>query len=295
MGFLDGLKKFGLGALEDEELYEDPKKKVAKKEEVKKAPVVFNEETLLFDKKYVCPICEAQFNVKTLRSGKVRMKSQDVDLRPVYSEMDPSKYEIVTCPECGYSVLTKYFGALTKFQKDEVKAKIGANYKKQEFGQTTYSYEEARMRYELAIATAMVKKSKNSEKAYLCLKMAWLVRGETEHLDPAAPDYAEKKKANEAEEKELLKKALDGFVIARQSETQIAGMDETTTDYLMAAIAMEVGEFDLSTRMISNIISSRVANSRIKEKANDLKEMVAEAKKKAEAAAPAAPAPETNS
>ena len=35
MGFLDGLKKFGLSALEDEELYEDPKKKVAQKEEVK--------------------------------------------------------------------------------------------------------------------------------------------------------------------------------------------------------------------------------------------------------------------
>lgn len=295
MGFLDGLKKFGLGALEDEELYEDPKKKVVKEQEVKKAPVVFNEETLLFDKKYTCPICEAQFNVRTLRSGKVRMKSQDVDLRPVYNEMDPSKYEIVTCPECGYSVLAKYFGALTKFQKDEVKSKIGANFKKQEFGTVTYTYAEARMRYELAIATAMVKKAKNSEKAYLCLKMAWLIRGETEHLDPSAPDYEEKKKANEAEEKELLKKALDGFVIARQSETQIAGMDETTTDYLMAAVGMEVGEFDLANRMISNIISSRVANSRIKEKAKDLKEMVAEAKKKAEAEAPAAdaaPAPE---
>lgn len=288
MGFLDGLKKFGLGALEDEELYEDPKKKVAaKKEEPKKAPVVINEETLLFDKGYTCPICEAKFNVKTLRSGKVRMKSQDVDLRPVYDEMDPSKYEIVTCPECGYSVMARYFGNLTKFQIDEVKSKISANYKKQQFSETTYTYEEARMRYELAIATAMVKKSKNSEKAYLCLKMAWLIRGETEHLDPATPDYEAKKKKNEAEEKELLKKALDGFVIARQSETQIAGMDATTTDYLMAAIAMEVEDFDLANRMISNIIGSRVANSRIKEKAKDLKDLVAEAKKKAEAAAPA--------
>lgn len=286
MGFLDGLKKFGLGALEDEELYEDPKKKeVAKKEVAKKPPVVFNEETLLFDKKYTCPICEAEFNVKTLRTGKVRMKSQDVDLRPVYAEMDPSKYEVVTCPECGYSVLTKYFAPLTKFQIDEVKSKIGANFKKQTFGDKTYSYEEARMRYELAIATAMVKKSKNSEKAYLCLKMAWLVRGETEHLDPSAPDYEEKKKANEAEEKELLKKALDGFVIARQSETKIAGMDETTTDYLMGAIAMEVDEFDIASKMISNILGSRVANSRIKDKANELKEMVMEKKKKAGEAA----------
>ncbi len=285
MGFLDGLKKFGLGALGEEELYEDPKKKDEPKKEEKKPPVVINEETLLFDKKYTCPVCEIEFGSKTLRSGKVRMKSQDIDLRPVYTEMDPSKYEVITCPMCGYSVLTKYFAPLTKFQVDEIKSKITANFKKQKFGEKCYSYEEARLRYELAIASAMVKKAKNSEKAYLCLKMAWLVRGETERLDPGAPDYEEKKKKNEAEEKELLKKALDGFVLARQSETKIAGMDETTTDYLMAAVAMEVDEFDIAIRMISNIIASRTANSRIKDKANDLKEMVLEKKKAADAAA----------
>ena len=86
---------------------------------------------------------------------------------------------------------------------------------------------------------------------------------------------------------ELLKKALDGFVLARQSESQIAGMDETTTDYLMAAVAMEVDEFDIAIRMISNILTSRTANSRIKDKANELKEIVVEKKKAAQAAAAA--------
>ena len=66
MGFLDGLKKFGLGALEDEELYEDPKKKAVKKEEPKKQALPLNEETLLFDKKYTCPICDSQFDSKTV-------------------------------------------------------------------------------------------------------------------------------------------------------------------------------------------------------------------------------------
>ena len=286
MGFLDGLKKFGLSALENEELYEDPKKK-AEEQQQKKNTVVIDEASLLFDKKYTCPICEYDFSVKTLRTGKVRMKRQDIDLRPVYEEMDPVKYEVVTCPECGYSILAKNFGNLTRFQIDEVKSKISANYRKQTFGTNTYSYEDARARYELAIATAIVKKAKNSEKAYLCLKMAWLVRGETEHLDPEAPDYAEKKKANEAEEKELLRKALDGFTLARQSESQIAGMDETTTDYLMAAIALEIDDFDLASRMISGIIGSRTANPRIKDKAHDLKDMLAEKKKRVVPLAPA--------
>jgi uncharacterized protein (DUF2225 family) len=277
MGFLDGLKKFGLGALEEEELYEDPKKKAAKKEEPKRQALPLNEETLVFDKKYTCPICDTAFDSKTVRSGKVRVKSQDVDLRNTYNEIDPSKYDIVTCPNCGYSTLAKYYGNLTKFQIDEIKSKISANYKKHEFGKVTYTYEEARMRYELAIATAMVKKSKNSEKAYLCLKMAWLIRGENEHMDPATEGYEDKQKANKAEELELLKKALDGFVIARQSETPpIAGMDELTLDYLMAAIGLEVKDYDLANKMVGNIIMSRTANSRLKEKAKDLKGKIAE-------------------
>lgn len=284
MGFLDGLKKFGLGDLEEEELYDDPKKNTAKKEEVKKEVVPLNEETLLFDKKYTCPICDGTFNSKTVRSGKVRTKGVDVDLRPDYDEIDQIKYDIITCPNCGYSALARYYGNLTKFQCDEIRNKISANYKKQEFSGTTYSYEEAHIRYELAIATAMVKKAKNSEKAYLCLKMAWLLRGETQRLDPEAEGYEAKKKSNDEQEMELLKKALDGFVIARQSETPpIAGMDEMTLDYLMSALALETKDYETALKMVGSIITSRTANSRLKEKAKDLKELINEEVKKVNA------------
>ncbi len=281
MGFLDGLKKFGLGDLEDEELFEDPKKKVVeeKKEEAKKPVTMISEESLLFDKKYDCPICDSAFTSKTVRSGKVRVKSQDIDLRNTYAEIDTGKYDIVTCPYCGYSTLAKSYGNLTKFQTDEIKSRISTNYKQQDFSGATYSYEEARTRYELAIATAMVKKARNSEKAYLCLKMAWVIRGETERLDSSDPQYAQKKAANDEQEMELLKRALDGFVLARQSETPpIAGMDELTLDYLMGAIAVEVGDTDIANKMISNIILSRTASSRLKEKAKDLKDILAERK-----------------
>ncbi len=287
MGFLDGLKKFGLGNLDEEELYEEPKKeKEVKKEEVKKEVVPISEETLLFDKKYTCPICDNAFASKTVRSGKVRTKGVDVDLRPDYDEIDQIKYDIITCPKCGYSALARYYGNLTKFQMDEIKSKISANYKPQDFSGATYSYEEAHMRYELAIATAMVKKSKNSEKAYLCLKMAWLLRGETQRLDPEVDGYEEKKKSNEEQETVLLSKALDGFTLARQNETPpIAGMDELTLDYLMGALGLETGNFDVANKMISAIIGSRTANARLKDKARDLKEKVAEAMKKAKAQA----------
>ena len=67
--------------------------------------------------------------------------------------------------------------------------------------------------------------------------------------------------------------------MARQSEEfPIAGMDSTTLDYLIAALAMETGDYDVAGKMISEILTSRTANSRIKDKARLLKEMMAEEK-----------------
>ncbi len=282
MGFLDGLKKFGFGDIEEDEIFDDPKEKEAKEEQPvpKKKVVPLNEEGMLFDKSYTCPVCDNVFTSKTVKTGKARAKSQDIDLRNVYGEIDPIKYDVITCPDCGYSALAKYYGKLTKFQIDEIKSRICANYQRKDFGGTTYSYEEAFSRYELALATAMARKSKNSEKAYLCLKMAWLKRGEAEHLDPTASDYEAKKKESMELETDLLKKAFDGFTRARQNETPpIAGMDSNTLDYLMAALGIETCNYDVASKLIGNLIVSRTASPRLKEKAKDLKEILSQKKK----------------
>ena len=98
-------------------------------------------------------------------------------------------------------------------------------------------------------------------------------------MDPSEEGYEEKKAANEAQEKELLSNALNGFVMARQSEEfPIAGMDASTLDYLVAALAVETEQYDIASKMISEILASRVANSRIKDKARFLKETMAEKK-----------------
>ncbi|MBO4456617.1 MAG: DUF2225 domain-containing protein [Butyrivibrio sp.] len=273
-----GLEKLGLGNIDGGNLFEDPNKKESnvKKEEPKKKLTLINEEDYLFDKKYKCPICDSDFTVKTVRTGKVRMKSVDVDLRPDYSEVDLTKYDIIACPECGYAALGRYFTTLTKYQIDDIRAKICMNYKKQEFKDPIYSYDHAKSLYQLALANAVVKKAKNSEKAYICLKTAWVIRGETQRLDQSEADYEKKKKENDAQEVELLKNALNGFVMARQSEDfPIAGMDSTTLDYLIAALAYETDQFDIATKMISELLTSRTANSRIKDKARALKDLVA--------------------
>ena len=280
MGIFSGLEKLGLGGIGKGELFEDPKKKQAavKKEEapVKKLSLV-NEEDYLFDKKYKCPICEMDFDVKTVRTGKVRMKNVDIDLRPDYDELDQNKYDVIACPECGYAALGRYFATVNKYQIDDIRVKICMNYKHEPCKDPVYTYEYAKRLYQLCLANAVVKKAKNSEKAYICLKSAWVIRGETQRLDPNDDDYETRKAENDAQEKELLVNALNGFAMARQTEEfPIAGMDATTLDYLMAALAVETGQRDMASKMIGEILTSRVANSRIKDKARVLKEMLME-------------------
>jgi uncharacterized protein (DUF2225 family) len=278
-GIFSGFEKLGLGNIGGEELFEDPKKKVVevKKEPPKKRLQLVNEEDYLFDKKYKCPVCDSDFEAKTVRTGKTRIKNVDIDLRPDYDELDQNKYDVIACPICGYAALGRYFPNLNKLQIEDIRLKICMNYRHEPNKGPIYSYEYARRLYQLALANAVVKKAKNSEKAYICMKSAWVIRGETQRLDPDEPDYAARKRENDEQEKELIKNALQGFIMARQSEEfPIAGMDSTTLDYLIAALAVEADEKEIAGRMISEILTSRSANSRIKDKARFLKEMLQE-------------------
>ncbi|WP_029232005.1 DUF2225 domain-containing protein [Butyrivibrio sp. VCB2006] len=280
-GIFSGLEKLGLGNIGGGKLFEDPKEKetAVKKEAPKPKLQLVNEEDYLFLKKYKCPVCESEFETKTVRTGKVRMKNVDIDLRPDYDELDQNKYDVIACPSCGYAALGRYFATLNKYQIEDIRVKISMNYRKQDYKDPTYSYEYARSLYQLALANAVVKKAKNSEKAYICLKTAWVIRGETQRLDPAEEGYDQKRADNDAQEKELLSNALDGFVMARQSEEfPIAGMDSSTLDYLIAALAVETDQYDVASKMVSELLTSRVANSRIKDKARLLKDMIAEKK-----------------
>jgi len=279
MSIFSGFDKLGLGNISGEALFEDPRKKEVqvKKEEPKKKLQLVNEEDYLFDKKYKCPVCDSDFEAKTVRTGKVRMKGVDIDLRPDYDELDQNKYDIIACPACGYAALARYFPNLNKYQIDDIRLKVCMNYRHEPNKGPIYTYDYAKRLYQLALANAVVKKAKNSEKAYICMKTAWVIRGETQRLDPDEEGYEAKRKENEAQEKELLVNALNGFIMARQTEEfPIAGMDSTTLDYLIAALAVETKQKDIASKMVSEILTSRSATSRIKDKARILKEMMEE-------------------
>ncbi|MBO5207784.1 MAG: DUF2225 domain-containing protein [Lachnospiraceae bacterium] len=271
-GLLSGLEQFGLSNLESMDLYEAPKK-AGENGEGKEAPVM-QEQDYLFDKSFTCPICDKEFKARTVKIGKVKLSGTDLDLRPKYDQVDLLKYDIIMCPHCGYAALSRFFKFVTSPQAKNIQKAISASFKPQP-EKETYTYDDALERYKLTLANAIVKQAKPSEKAYICLKTAWLLRGKGEHLDQNAPDYAEQKKQVDTEENEFLHNALEGFLAARQTESfPMCGMDEPTVDYLISVIAMRFEQFDVASRLIAGILTSPTANPRMKDKARMIKEMI---------------------
>lgn len=282
MAIFEGLDKLGLGDFDDKDLFEGEKKEVKPvKKEAPKGPLKYEEEKdFLFDKKYTCPICTQEFTSKTVRTGKVHKIRADYDLRPVYDTVDQVKYEVIACPVCGYASLLLYVGKQTDKQLAMVREAISTRVKPQKWGEEIYTYDEAKLRYQLAIANAVARKAKPSEKAYLCLKAAWVVRGETDQLKASGTADETRIKENEDAEKALLKQALDGFVQARQTENfPIAGMDEKTLDYMMAALYYSQGMQQECARFIGSILINPHISSNLRTLAQNLKELLDEQKK----------------
>lgn len=271
---LSGLEQFGLGNLKNMNLYDEPKKTEGDDKAPAAAPVM-QEQDYLFDKATTCPICDKEFKTKTVKVGKVKLAGTDMDLRPKYDQVDLLKYDIVMCPHCGYAALSRFFKFVTSPQAKHIKETISASFKPQTEVKEIFSYDDALERYQLTLANAIVKQAKPSEKAYICLKTAWLLRGKGEHLDASAPDYAEQKKKLDEEENEYLHNALEGFLSARQTESfPMCGMDEPTVDYLIAVLSMRFEQYDVTSRLVAGILTNPSANPRMKDKARTIKDMV---------------------
>lgn len=272
MDIFSGLEKLGLGDIDIDDIYSAPEKSAVKNKEEESKPEPFNEADALYEKNYVCPVCDRKFQSKAVRSGKVRVLRTDEDLRPCYAMMEPLKYEPVVCIHCGYAVMSRDFSMLAPTQKALIKEKISSHYVSTKYSSDMYSFDEALERYKLALLSSVVKMAKASEKAYICLKAGWLCRSYAEILEKnlGKDDKVLKIKAME---EDFLLKAYDGYIAAMAQESfPISGMDEFTLEFLVARLAQKFGRYDVSANLVAKLLVSKVCPSRIKDRARDLKE-----------------------
>lgn len=267
-----GLEAFGLGKLKDLEVYEE--KNEAKKVETQVAPEV-KEADFIFDKTYTCPVCNKEFKSKTVKASKVKLLAIDTDLRPKYKDCDTLKYDVVACPHCGYAALNRYFTFMTSTQAKLIRECIGSSFKGLPQSEDIVSYEDAISLYKLALVNTIVKKGKMSERAYVCLKTAWILRGKFESMPKNSDEEKQAAEALHKEEDEFILNAYEGFCAAVTKESfPMCGMDDVTLTYMMADLARRCQKRDEALRLLSNVIVSRDANERMKERARQLKELI---------------------
>lgn len=278
MSILSGLGNLGLNKLEGADVFGEEKKaqeqaQAPKGEQAK--PVIGD---YVFDKKYSCPVCYQEFANATMKGGKAKMVGQDSDLRPKYEPFDPIKYDVIVCPKCGYAALSRYFDKIMPPQAKLVKENISRSFRGIKHT-LDISYDDAIERYQLALGNAIVKKSKTSERAYICLKLAWVVRAKMEALDIDLENYDDQVAELKNDEMELLKNAMEGFISARQTEDfPMCGMDENTLDYIISVTAVKLEKPEIASKLIPGILTSPSANARIKDKARELKEQILQSK-----------------
>lgn len=277
-GLLSGLEGLGLGNLENLDIFEAPK---SESEKAQAEPVKVEEKDLVYDKAFECPVCDNKFTVKFMKTGKAKLLGTDQDLRARYEGIDAVKYDVELCPKCGYTALTRYFPHISFGQAKLIRENISEKIQLRPYTGEFYTYDEALERYKLCLANAVVKRARASEKAFICLKTGWLLRGYQESLvEEGNADQAKMKELKAMEDNYLLN-AFTGFVEAVQNESfPMCGMDEMTINYLLAVLAKRFKKYDVASKMIAMILTSPNANTRIKDKARELKEQVLEDLKK---------------
>lgn len=274
MGLFSGLEALGFKTA-DLEVYSKEKNSAESDviSELPKEEKVIKEEDYLFRKTYNCPICDNEFKTLTVRAGKVRSNGHDEDLRPLYKEIDPLKYDAVVCPKCGYAALSKYFDHIIPMQRKSIRAEIEPKFKGIDESKDFFDYDEAIIRYKMVLMCDVVGSTKDSRKAYTCLKLAWVIRGKLEKEGESLPPS--ECETLHADEMECIQNAYDGYMLAFSHEDfPMSGMDEVTIMYLTAALAFRLEKYRESLQLLSKIMENRAVSSRIKEIALDLKDKI---------------------
>jgi uncharacterized protein (DUF2225 family) len=246
------------------------------KEVVIRDEIIENEEEYIFDKTFECPLCGKSFKMKKMRINKDRVISQDTDLRNVYSKVDHYKYGALVCARCGYAALDDMFKPLAKSRKDMVVNGISVDFEGLDLPNGPYSYDDAIRIHEHINKCNDVREAKASEKAFSYLRMAWLLRGKNE-----CTESPKAKAGLQAKEDEYITKAQEAFVEAIGNETfPMCGLDEQTVNYILADLSRKLHKFNDAFQLISRIVVSNAAPSRLKDKARDLRDIMEEDKKR---------------
>jgi len=248
------LEKFGLAKLaHDKPDFFWP---MTREEQKAQGQPGFDTEEYTYPKGFKCPVCEKSFVSTLARESKIRIKSVDFDLHPICHPVDPNFYEAIMCPKCGYCAVRTHFQNITHRQADVILAEISPNFIYHDYPEELTA-EMALEKYELALINSLTKKANDGEIAYICMKIMWIY----------------KSKGDMENHKKFVELTLNGFTNALMSEDlPIMGMQDDTITYLLGALNMFLENKQEALKLLSGVIVSKTASTRLKDRARDLKD-----------------------
>ena len=86
------------------------------------------ESEYLYDKRFICDVCNREFTAKQVRTGKARFEGTDDILKPPYTGIDCTKYDVIMCPHCGYAAMPRKYGKLTTKQRAMLRESVAEKF-----------------------------------------------------------------------------------------------------------------------------------------------------------------------
>ncbi|AGF59072.1 MULTISPECIES: DUF2225 domain-containing protein [Clostridium] len=213
----------------------------------------------LFDKNIICPVCDAHFKAKTVKSKSPRISSRDSDFFIRYSPVvNPYFYDVLICNSCGYAAMRSDFDNIKTHKKELVFSNVTPKWKPRVYPDIL-DEKLAIERYKLALLNAVLLDLQDSTKAMLSLKIAWMYR-----------------LLNDSnQEKTFLTQALDGFNDAYSKELfPIYGLQRDAFMYMLGELNRKLGNTQNALLWYSKTIVSVNSSNRIKELARIGKDLI---------------------
>ncbi|MCX7749073.1 MAG: DUF2225 domain-containing protein [Clostridia bacterium] len=251
----DNLAGFGLDNLDEISVYEekeDPKKGI-------KDCVQVNPASFVYERKVDCPVCGRHIQVRAVKTSGVRILSKDSDFMVYYQEPNPSFYDAWLCTYCGYASLSNKFNTVSDKQKKLIRDNITPKWKFEKTYPHLYDVDTAIEIHQIALLNSIVKQAKDSEKAMICLKIAWLHRI----------------KNNPEGENKFLNQAQQGFLKALEKEDfPVVGLDQASLQYLIGELYRRLSDPSNALLWFGRVLASRNATPKIKDMARTQKDLI---------------------
>jgi len=212
----------------------------------------------LFDKQVICPVCDAHFKTKTVKSKSPRVISKDSDFFVRYSVANPYFYDVCLCNSCGYAAMKSDFENLKSHKKELVLSNVTPKWKPRAYPDIL-DEKLAIERYKLALLNAMFVNLPDSTNAMISLKIAWMYR----LLEDSALETL------------FLRQALEGFNNAYTKEIfPMYGLQRDSLMYLLGELNRKLEDYQNALLWYSRTIVSTNSSYKIKEMARIGKDLI---------------------